>query len=278
MKNCGPTPKVVQIHAKSILNKSGIQGVDFAINPYTGCTHNCMYCYASFMKRFTGHTEPWGSFVDAKVNAAEILLKELKRPKSGSISISTVTDAYQPVEKKLMITRRILEILALQGDFEISILTKSDLVLRDMDILLRMSKVDVGFTIATPDDGLARIFEPGAPSPSRRIEAMRKLSKAGISTWVFLGPVLPYFFDSEKSLEKLMEEVKLAGASGVIVDKLNTYPAAMARLRTAIRRNIPYALPNFERALAGKNQYVVKLRERVESLASRMEIKAEILF
>src|SRR3972149_9738911 len=99
-----------EIKAKSILTKSGIPDVDYCVNPYIGCSHGCRYCYATFMKRYSGHTQEWGSFVDVKINAPEILRKQLKRAKRGRILISSVTDAYQPIESKYKLTRQGLEI------------------------------------------------------------------------------------------------------------------------------------------------------------------------
>ncbi len=101
------------VEAKSILLRSGIPDVTYCINPYTGCPHACIYCYASFMKRFTGHTEPWGEFIDIKINAAEILKKQIKRAKKDKVLLSSVTDPYNPYEEKYGITRQCLEVLAL---------------------------------------------------------------------------------------------------------------------------------------------------------------------
>ena len=106
-------PEVNEINARTILSKSGIPGMDYCINPYVGCAHACKYCYATFMKRFTGHIEPWGSFVDVKINAAELLRRQLKRSKRGRVMLSSVTDPYQPVEEKYRLTRKCLEVLAL---------------------------------------------------------------------------------------------------------------------------------------------------------------------
>jgi DNA repair photolyase len=179
-----------EITARSILTKTGIPDIDYCLNPYVGCSHACRYCYATFMKRFTGHTEPWGSFVDVKINAPEVLRRQLKRIKRGNIIISSVTDPYQPAEAKYKITRKCLEALA-PYQLPVSILTKSPLVLRDIDIISRFKDIEVGLTITTDDDKMRRIFEPEAPPVPARIDALKKLHKAGISTYVFIGPLLP---------------------------------------------------------------------------------------
>lgn len=182
--------KVREVNARSVLSKSGIPGIKYCVNPYTGCAHACAYCYATFMKRFTGHTEQWGTFADVKMNAPEILRKQLKRAERGRIIMSSVTDAYQPLEAKYKITRKCLEVIELFR-FPVDILTKSPLVLRDIDIISRMKDAEVGITITTDDDSMRKIFEPHAPSINARIKALKELHKAGISTYVFIGPVLP---------------------------------------------------------------------------------------
>ncbi len=180
---------VKEIEAKSILSKSQIY--DYALNAYVGCQHGCVYCYAKFMKRFTGHREPWGAFVDVKINAAELLAREVKKKKKGRVWISGVCDAYQPLEKKYLLTRKCLEILVEQG-WPITIQTKSPLVLRDIEILKRSTDVEVGFTITTSDEKVRRIFEPGAPPVAARVEALGILHKEGIATFVMIAPLLPH--------------------------------------------------------------------------------------
>ncbi|MBM4136400.1 MAG: radical SAM protein, partial [Nitrospira sp.] len=151
-----------EITVKSVLTKSGIPGADYCINPYIGCFHGCRYCYATFMKKYTNHEEPWGSFVDAKINAPEILRRQMKRAVNGTVIISSVTDAYQPVDGKYKLTRRCLEEL-LPYQFPVEILTKSPLVLRDMDIIKKFRDIEVGITITTDDERIRKIFEPNAP-------------------------------------------------------------------------------------------------------------------
>ena len=180
---------VKEIEAKAILSKSQIY--DYALNAYVGCEHACVYCYAKFMKRFTGHREPWGAFVDVKINAAELLAREVKKKKKGRVWISGVCDAYQPLEKKYKLTRRCLEILVEDG-WPITIQTKSPLVLRDIEILKRSADLEVGFTITTADEKVRRIFEPGAPPIAKRVEALGILHKEGIQTFVMIAPLLPH--------------------------------------------------------------------------------------
>ncbi len=184
-----PMLKVREVQAKGILNKSKIY--DYCVNCYTGCEHACAYCYASlFMRRYSGHEEPWGEFVDVKVNAPEILQKQVRRAKKGVVWLSSVCDAYQPLEAKYRLTRRCLEILA-EAEFPVAIQSKSALLLRDIDVFKRFKEIDVGFTVATNDDRVSRLVEPGASPVSERIAALADLKAAGIRTYAFIGPVLP---------------------------------------------------------------------------------------
>lgn len=179
---------VNEIEAKSILTKSQIY--EYTLNAYVGCRHNCLYCYARFMKRFTGHREPWGEFVDVKINAPEVLAREAKKKKKGRVWISGVCDAYQPLEKTYEVTRKCLAIL-IENGWPVTIQTKSPLVLRDIDILKRSKDAEVGFTITTADDRVRKIFEPGAPEAAKRIEALAVLHAEGIKTYVMVAPMLP---------------------------------------------------------------------------------------
>ncbi|MFH0879237.1 MAG: radical SAM protein, partial [Lentisphaerota bacterium] len=138
--------KVTEIQSKAILSASKIY--DYVINPYVGCQHACSYCYARFMKRFSKHKEPWGEFVDVKINASDLLNVEIARKKKGSVWISGVCDPYQPLEAQYQLTRKCLEILA-DHDWPVFIQTRSPLVLRDLDILKKIKHCEVGFSIPT---------------------------------------------------------------------------------------------------------------------------------
>jgi len=228
----------------SALNRSGIPGMDWCVNPYVGCMHSCVYCYASFMEKFAGRREQWGSWVEARTNIAAVLAHELRRPRSGKVMLSSVTDAYQPAENTTKLTRACLCRLAGSG-MSVSILTKSDLVVRDIDILtsfgglLGDTSVKVGISITTLSDELAAVIEPGAPSPSRRLAALRELSKAGIPTWVFIAPALPGIADNRDAIAAIEHEARRAGASEVEVDPLNFYPVPVRRLVDALTPTAP---------------------------------------
>jgi DNA repair photolyase len=179
---------VKELHAKTILSRSKV--FDYVINPYVGCQHGCTYCYARFMKRFMGHKEPWGQFVDVKINAAELLDREVTRKTKGRVWVSGVCDPYQPLEKRYRLTRKCLEIL-LRHDWPVTIQTKSPLVLRDMDLMKGRDKIEVGLSVTTADDGMRRLFEPYAPPIAERIRALEQLHLADVRTFAMIAPLLP---------------------------------------------------------------------------------------
>jgi DNA repair photolyase len=179
---------VKEIQSKSILSASKIY--PYVVNAYTGCQHNCSYCYARFMKRFTGHKEPWGQFVDVKINAPELLRREIIRKKPDTVWVSGVCDPYQPLEGKYKLTRQCLEILA-DHDWPVVVQTRSAFVLRDLDVLKRGKYFEVGFSITTADDRVRKLFEPSAPPIKARLNALEELHRAGIKTYAMIAPMLP---------------------------------------------------------------------------------------
>jgi DNA repair photolyase len=259
---------VREIECKSILTKSGIEGVDYALNPYVGCEHGCVYCYASFMKRFTGHKEEWGAFVDVKVNAAEVLARQMRRAQQGNITSGTVTDPYQPLEERHEITRACLEVLTAY-DFPVSILTKSDLVLHDFELLRRLKDVEVGFTITALDDEVQRVFEPHPSPASARLAALAELSGAGIKTWAFCGPLLPFLSDSEEQVDTLFEELAKVGASYIIVDSMKLSGAIWGRVRRVLERHCPDLEEGYRHIAADRRPYHEALMASTQRLAEK---------
>jgi DNA repair photolyase len=203
-----------EIYAKTILSKSKI--ADYTINAYVGCEHGCTYCYARFVKRFTGHREEWGSFVDVRVNAPTLLQSEIERKRAGRVWISGMCDAYQPLEKKYELTKRCLEILLRHG-WPVTVQTKSPLVMRDVELLRKFANAEVGFTIATADEDVKRIFEPNSPSIRERIEALERLHSVGVRTFAMIAPLLP---KAEGLLMQLIGKVDY-----VLVDEMNYHYA-----------------------------------------------------
>lgn len=244
--------KVREIECSSAIGKCNFPGGGWAINPYVGCLHNCAYCYARFIRRFTRHLEPWGSFVDIRVNIAERLKIQLKsdKYKTGQVYIGTVTDPYQQVENKYKITRKILEALRDYGA-SVSILTKSDLVLRDLDLLREFKDVDVNFTINTFDERWKKLVEPSASSIEKRIEAIKVLVENKISAYVMMGPYWPFFTDSETMLKQFSK----IGVSGVFTESFNTVGGNWTDVEKILKENYPQLLPQMKDILFDRKQF-----------------------
>jgi DNA repair photolyase len=201
---------VTEIHARSILSKSKV--FDYVVNPYIGCQHCCTYCYARFMKRFTGHKEPWGEFVDVKINAPYLLQQEIGKKPHGTVWISGVCDPYQPIETRYGLTKKCLKILV-EHDWPITIQTKSTLVLRDMKLLKEANKIEVGLSVTTGDERIRQLFEPNAPSTEERIKALEQLHLANIRTFAMIAPMLP-------KAEELVSKLK-GNVDYVLIDRMN---------------------------------------------------------
>ncbi len=248
------TIAVREIEAKSILSASRIY--PYVINPYVGCQHACSYCYARYMKKFTGHGEPWGTFVDVKVNAAELLEKEVKRKKKARVWVSGVCDPYQPLEGKYGLTRECLEILA-SHDWPVVVQTRSPLVLRDIDILKEANNADVGFSVTTADDGIRRLFEPCAPPIAARVNALAELRRAGIRTYAMIAPLLP-------GAENLMKFLH-GNVDYVLVDRMNYHYA-----------DFIYRKFRLEEKLA--EEYFTRTSGKISSECDRLGIDCKIVF
>ena len=176
--------KIYEIKARSIIHKTKIPGADWGINYYRGCTHGCIYCYLKFLCRWRKQKEKWGEFVDVKINAPELVAKESK-DKEGTAILCTGGDPYQPIDKKYQLTRKVLQ--NLNPNLKLSILTKFDLIIRDIDLFKRFKNCDLGLTITS----------------DARLEALKKLKEEGFYTYAFIGPILPYLTD----LEEIFKEV-----------------------------------------------------------------------
>ncbi|MBY8997103.1 MAG: radical SAM protein [Candidatus Thorarchaeota archaeon] len=190
---------VNKTQAKSIITKSNIPGIDFVINPYIGCQHACIYCYAEFMKRFTGHGgDTWGDFIDVKQYDWDKIKPEKYEDKT--ILLSSVTDPYTPLEIKYENTRRVLEKL-IGTTAKLQILTKSSLVERDIVLFKQFENIQVGISLNSLDEKFTRIIEPRASRPQERLSALKKVAAAGISTYVFVSPIFPKISDWEAIIE-----------------------------------------------------------------------------
>ncbi len=274
-----PKLRINEVSAKSILNPSRISGVTYAINPYVGCQHACSYCYARFMSRYTGHQgEEWGSFVDVKINAPRVLQQQLRRKKKLSknpVLFSSVTDAYQPLERRFKITRHCLELLTRQ-QFPISILTKSDLVLRDVDLLGSSTENEVGITIITLDEKVRQVFESGAPPSQRRLKTLQQLTAQGIRTYGFVGPIIPYL--SSPSLDELIRELAESGIEYVLFDRLNVKYGNRPVIEKALTSHFEDKAKAILQALHPDNLYYEQIREQIVDLSKQYGLVADIIF
>lgn len=232
---------IQEFEARSIIVKSNIPDADYAVNPYIGCQFGCLYCYATFMGRFVQEARSnWGNYVYAKTNAVELARKQLSSwsPKSrkARILFSSVTDPYQGAEKRYRLTRGILQVLV-DGQYPglVSILTKSPLVLRDIDLLGQLPHVEVGLTVTTTDDGLSRFLEVRAPSASRRLSTLSELVEREIPAFAFVGPLLPHFRYQPEWLDALFGEIAGAGVTQVYVEHINLPSYVRERLWKELR-------------------------------------------
>jgi len=264
--------KIREIKAKSILNPSKL-GCDYAINPYNGCAFGCAYCYAIFMSQMGHQNENWGEWVDVKINAPELLTRELQYKKPGSIFFSSVTDPYQGIEAKYQLTRKCLEILAkVRYPALISILTKSPLVIRDIDLFKKLN-CEVGLTVTSTGDKITKLLETNAPVNTLRIKALKELHRAGIKTYAFVGPLLPHLAQNPKELEKLFKSLKEAGIEDIWVEHINLSPYIKKRLYLFILKNLPDQLVKFK--MAENPKYQEKLNKILNEILSKIKFKTK---
>jgi DNA repair photolyase len=224
-----------RVKVSSALSKSGLYDLDYAYNPYAGCAHGCLYCYARYYTPYREVAENWGKLVYVKENVVEVMKREVRRLQRGVVGVSTTTDPYQPIEELEGLTRSGLEVLLSSG-FKVSVQTKSPLVLKDLDLLLEhRGLVDIGFTITTLEDGIAKLMEPGAPPPSARASALRRIASEGFETWIFFGPIVRGVNDSEESVRGV---ARLAAETGskLIYDFLRLKPGLKKHLEPLERR------------------------------------------
>lgn len=273
------TPKISFKQVNTIFVKSGLPGSDWVVNPYNGCLFGCMYCYAAQIARWRHPKEIWGTYLDVKINAPQLLKKELEKLEKklktknfGSVFFSSVTDPYVSLEVKYQLTRKCLKVLADFGyEGSIGIQTKSPLVTRDIDVLKKLKKSAVGFTVTTLDDKVSRFLEVMAPPVSKRIEALAKLHEANISTYAFIGPILPYFVNEEEKINEILDKLQQVGVKEVWFEHINLNPSIKARLYDYLRKEAPKLLPEFEKA--DNEEYRSKLERMIKHALKGRNLK-----
>ena len=266
---------------RSLLNRCTVERMPFAwtINPYRGCEFACKYCYARYTHEFMEMRDgvEFEQKIFVKQHAADLLRQELRHVKPGEeIAIGTATDPYQPAEKRFEVTRAILEEFASGKGFEIGIVTKSNLILRDTDLLkqvARNNKLFVNLTITTLNVDLARMLEPRAPRPDLRLEAMRKLNEAGVDAGVICAPVLPGINDSPRDLEALVRAVAQAGGKYIFANSLFLKPCSAAIFMPFLEREFPELVESYRQRYNDRAFLPASYRKRLSQLMARLRQK-----
>ena len=261
-----------EIEAKSILSKTGIPVADYVINPYVGCIHSCMFCYARFMKRFTGHQEEWGDFLDVKINAPDLIPQKATKYKGKYIFLSSVTDPYLPLERKYKLTRRIIEKLIPLKPV-LGILTKSDLILRDIDLIKQFQSSEVGFSFSTLDEKIRKKVEPGAKPVKMRIKALKEIHDAEIKTYVFISPILPYLTDWKDIIEKTRDY-----ADYFMFENLNVTGTVWASVKHFLEEKYPDLTQKYREIYFGDNPYWEIVEEEIIEFCKNENLECKMYF
>jgi len=256
--------KITEVKCKTALSKSHLPGLDYSLNPYRGCQHSCAYCYVPNVLRIKRNN--WGRFLDVKTNIPNVLSNELRKKKPGVVAISTVTDPYQPVEKRFKLTRYCLEQL-LMHCYPVSIQTKSDLIARDIDIISKFKEIEVMLSIGTLDDNERKQLEPYTSSISERLDILKQFSEIGINTSVFFGPIYPTV--TNENLRFLIGELEKFGIKEIMVDRFNLKPGIKENVISAMSTN-PFFLNKFSNYLQENYDFI---RQKLDELSKETNIK-----
>ena len=252
-------PVIREIKVRNILTKSDLPVCDYSVNPYVGCTHACRYCYASFMKRFTGHTEPWGAFLDVKYWGK---IPHPEKYDGKELFIGSVTDPYLPQEEKFCRTRTLLEELQASG-VKLSIATKSDLVLRDLDLIKTFKDARVSWSVNTLDEDFRKDMD-NAASIERRLDAMKIFHDAGVRTTCFISPIFPGITDVKAIIERVKGQCNL-----IWLENLNLRGSFKGSILDYIREKHPELTGLYEEIyIKGELGYWQSLDREVKAYAA----------
>jgi len=266
---------------RSLLNRCTVARMPFTwtINPYRGCEFACKYCYARYTHEFMELRDgvDFERKIYIKQHAAELLRQELRRVKPGEeIAIGTATDPYQPIERRLEVTRAILEDLSRHAGLELGIVTKSNLVLRDIDVLQRIAEnnqIFVNVTITTLNVDLARILEPRAPRPDLRMETVRKLNLEGVNAGVICAPVVPGITDSPRDLEALVRATAEAGGKYIYANPLFLKPCSAAIFLPFLEKEFPQLVDSYQQRYKDRAFLPKAYGQRLSQLMARLRQK-----
>ena len=271
--------------SKSLLNRcvsKRVMPFTWTINPYRGCEFGCRYCYARYTHEFMEmrNRMDFEEKIYIKQHAAGLLRSELKRVKlDESIALGTATDPYQPAERRYQVTQGILEEFARHRGFELGIVTKSNLIVRDVELLkqvARSNKLSVHITVTTLDAGLARILEPRAPRPDLRVEAVRILAQAGIQVGISCSPVIPGITDAPKDLEDIVRIAAEAGADYVFANPLFLKPCSAAVFLPFLQQNFPHLAENYRQRYQDRAFLPPSYGKRLSQLVARLREKYKL--
>jgi DNA repair photolyase len=266
---------------RSLLNRcTGVRmPFTWTINPYRGCEFACKYCYARYTHEFMELRDgvDFEQKIFVKQHAADLLRQELRQVKPGEeIAIGTATDPYQPAERRFEVTRAILEEFARHRSLEIGIVTKSNLVLRDIELFQQIAKANrlfVNITITTLNVDLARMLEPRAPRPDLRLEAMQKLNEAGIAAGVICAPVLPGITDAPRDLEALVKATAQAGGKYIFANSLFLKPCSAAVFLPFLEKEFPQLVESYRQRYKDRAFVSASYRKRLSQLMARLRQK-----
>lgn len=257
------------IKTNNYLTKSNLPASDYVINPYVGCPHGCKYCYASFMKRFTGHKEEWGTFIDIKLCDKKV---DLNKIVGKTVFLSSVTDCYNPLEEKYQLTRKILEQLVF-ADCYLNISTKSKLILRDLDLLKQMKNLIVSISINTLDENFKNAMDC-ASSIKERLETLKTLHDNGIYTVLFMSPIFPYITDFKKIIEVSKDYV-----DEYWFENLNLRGSYKQEILSYIQKKYPMFLEQYKDIyLKNDKTYWMQLASEIESYCNMNHVKYKNYF
>jgi DNA repair photolyase len=253
----------------------------YAINPYRGCEFACRYCYARYAHEFLELTpEDFEHKIYFKENAAWLLTQELKHLRPGTdIALGTATDPFQPLERKQLVTRSLLEVFAHTRGFGLGIITKSTLILRDIDLLkeiARRHKLTVHVTVTTTDQDLARILEPRAPRPDLRMRTLARLRRAGLRTGVNCSPLMPGITDSPSSIRAVAKAAAAADASFLFAGALFLKPCSLPTFLSFVGQNFPNQLEAYKRRYGNSAFVSAEYKSRVEKLVNLIRIENKL--
>jgi len=252
--------KIIQKRAKSIFTKTKIAGIKYTINQYVGCLHSCLYCYAKYLCQWKQYGK-WGTWVEVKINAPELVRGKFVK---GEVFMSTASDPYQFIEKEIELTKKVLT--NMNKNVKLSILTKSNLVLRDVDLFKKFKNISVGLTLNGFKGRLKKILEPFSPTHTQRVQALQQLSESKIDTFISISPIMPELVDVEQIINDTKDFTKY-----YILETLNLKLSGKTFVNFLIEN-----YPEIYRILTNPERFK-KFTKELNEVIKKFNIKAELI-